>query len=317
MLRQSLIVVVLAASPRLTAQSAATPATPATDTTSRDSLVRYWIRPSATDPSIKRFDLPHYVVFAANVKADAPLFVFMPGTGGRPANTTDFADVAARQGYRVIGLEYTDTPAVQQVCPRVPNPNCAAAMREKRIFGDDATDAIDDPPEESVVNRLTKLLALLDREHPGAGWGQYLANGQPAWTRIAVSGLSQGAGMAAYIAKKTTVARVVLFSSPWDFYGRFRELAPWIAGGSGATPADRWFAAYHEKEPTADLIQRAYRALRIPASQIRTFTLEPAMAHGVQAKYHPSGVANGGTPRLPDGTPAYADDWRFLVGDVR
>jgi hypothetical protein len=123
--------------------------------------------------------------------------------------------------------------------------------------------------------------------------------------------------MAAYIAKKTTVARVVLFSSPWDFYGRFRELAPWIAGGSGATPVDRWFAAYHEKEPTADLIVRAYRALRIPAGQIRKFTLEPAMAPGGRTPYHPSGVANAATPRLPDGTPAYIGDWRFLLGDMR
>jgi dienelactone hydrolase len=314
MLRESLIAVLVAGSPRLAAQS---PATLAADSTPRDSLVRYRVRPSATDPAIKRFDLPHYIVFTAHVKADAPLLVFMPGTGGRPANTTDFADVAARQGYRVIGLEYTDTPAVGQVCPRNPDPRCAAAMREKRIFGDDATDVIDDPPEESVVNRLTTLLALLDREHPGDGWAQYLANGQPVWTRIAVSGLSQGAGMAAYIAKKTTVARVVLFSSPWDFYGRFRELAPWIAGGSGATPVDRWFAAYQEKEPTADLIVRAYRALRIPAGQIRKFTLEPAMARGGRTPYHPSGVANAATPRLPDGTPAYIDDWRFLLGDVR
>jgi dienelactone hydrolase len=296
---------------------AQSPAATGADGTPRDSLVRYWIRPSATDPAIRRFDDPHYVVFAAHVKADGPLLVFMPGTGGRPANTTAFADVAARQGYRVIGLEYTDTPAIGQVCPRNPDPNCAAQTREKRTFGDDATGVIDDPPEESIVNRLTKLLALLDRQHPDDGWAQYLANGQPVWTRIAVSGLSQGAGMAAYIAKKTTVARVVLFSSPWDFYGRSRELAPWIRGGSGATPAERWFAAYHAKEPTADLIERAYRALRIPGSQIRRFTLEPAMARGVRAAYHPSGVANGATPRLPDGTPAYADDWRFLVGDVR
>lgn len=313
-MRRPLIIALLGITSAVSAQS---PAAAPRDSAPTDTLVRYWIRPSATDPSIKRFDLPSYIVFAVHVKSDAPLLVFMPGTGGRPANTTDFADVAARQGYRVIGLEYTDTPAVGQVCPRNPDPRCAAAMREKRIFGDDATDVIDDPPEESIVNRLTKLLALLDRENPGDGWMQYLANGQPVWTRIAVSGLSQGAGMAAYIAKKTTVARVVLFSSPWDFYGRFRELAPWISGGPGATPAERWFAAYHEKEPTASLIERAYRALRIPASQIRKFTLEPAMARGVRTAYHPSGVANGATPRLPDGTPAYASDWRFLVGDVR
>jgi hypothetical protein len=120
--------------------------------------------------------------------------------------------------------------------------------------------------------------------------------------------------MAAYVARQASVARVVLFSSPWDNYGPRHTLAPWLAG-PGATPPDRWFAAYHEKEPTAALIARAYDALRIPSSQIRIFRLEPAIA-GEPRPYHPSVVGNGATPRHPDGTPAYLDDWRFLLGDV-
>ena len=39
----------------------------------------------------------------------------------------------------------------------------------------------------------------------------------------------------------------------------------------------------------ADLIEQAYRALRIPSSQIRIFRLEP----NGRAAYHPSGVTNG------------------------
>ena len=38
--------------------------------------------------------------------------------------------------------------------------------------------------------------------------------------------------MAAYIVKHKKVARVVLFSGPWDFYGYSKQLAPWISGPS-------------------------------------------------------------------------------------
>jgi hypothetical protein len=250
------------------------------------------------------------------VKSDAPLLVFLPGTGGRPLNTTAFSNVAAEQGYRVIGLEYVDEPAVQQICPRDPDPACADKVRRKRIFGEDVTSLIHDPADQSIVARLTKLLVALDREHPQDGWSRYLKDGQPDWTQTAVSGLSQGAGMAAYIAQRTLVARAVLFSSPWDNYGRFRTLAPWVTRGNGATPSDRWYAAYHRKENTADIIPHAYAALRIPESHVHVFTLEPARKVS-DNPYHPSVVGNAATPRKPDGTPAYADEWRAMLGDVR
>jgi predicted esterase len=282
-----------------------------------DDLVTYAVTPSSTDTAIHRFDEPHYVVFDRRTPATAPLLVFMPGTGGRPQGTTEFANLAARQGYRVIGLEYTDTPAVQEICPRAPDPRCSEKVRQKRIFGDDVTSMIDDRPEESIVHRLTALLVALQRDHPTDGWEGYLANGQPNWPRIAVSGLSQGAGMAAYIAQRTRVARVILFSSPWDNYGRNHTLAPWVTRGSGETPPELWFAAYHEREATAPIIALAYSALGIPRDHVRVFTLEHSAAAAGNNPYHPSVVGNRPTPRLADGTPAYLEEWRFLLGDVR
>jgi dienelactone hydrolase len=276
-------------------------------------LVKYRITPQSTDSAIRRFNSAHYIVFERGTSSSAPLLVFMPGTGGMPEKTSDFADVAAHQGYRVIGLEYMDTPAVAQICPRNRDPRCSEKFRQKRIFGDDVTGVIDDTPSESVVNRLVKLLGVLQRDHPDERWSDYLENGAPRWSRIAVSGLSQGAGMAAYIAQQTQVYRAILFSSPWDNYGRDQALAPWLHNGHGATPAEHWFAAYHEREPTAGLIVRAYNALGIPASQVRVFTMEPAAG----GAYHPSGVGNGATPRAADGKPAYLDDWKFLLGSVR
>ena len=283
---------------------------------SASALTVYEIRPSAVDPTNTRFDEPHLVVFDRAARADAPLLLFLPGTGGRPQNTSAFAVVAARQGYRFVGLEYVDEPAVAQICPRNPEPACSENVRRKRIYGDDVTPLVDDKAEESIVARLSGLLTALDHAHPDEGWARYLKDGRPDWTRIAVSGLSQGAGMAAYIAQRTLVDRVVLFSSPWDNFGRAHTLAPWVERGHGATPADRWFGAYHKKEATADIIARAYAALGIPREHVHVLTLEPArMVSG--NPYHPSVVGNGATPRLPDGTPAYADEWRAMLGDAR
>jgi predicted esterase len=281
-----------------------------------DALVTYRVLPSDTDAAITRFNDPHVVVFSPGVAPSADLLIFMPGTGGDPANVSDFLNVAASQGYRVVSLAYDDTPAVVAVCPQDPDPDCSAKVRQKRIFGDNTTTRIDDRKAESIVNRLVKLIAALDRTHPSEGWGQYLDGGAPNWSRIAVSGHSQGAGMAAYIAQKVRVARVILFSSPWDFYGRNQELAPWVYEGPGATPPDLWFGAYHKKENTAVLIAEAYKALKIPEAHVRVFTLEPSRKIGGNP-YHLSMVGNGTTPRDAAGAPAYASEWRFLVGSSR
>jgi predicted esterase len=267
--------------------------------------VVYEIKPSETDRSIVHFDDPHVVILDRASNAAAQLVVFMPGTDGKPRNAMGLLRVVAAQGYRVVGLEYNDSPAVVQVCPRNP-PSCSGDFRHKRIFGDGVSSVIENTPAESIVNRLVKLLQYLDQAHPGEGWSNYLQKDAPDWSRIVVSGLSQGAGMAAYIAKREPVARVVLFSSPWDYSSESRSLAPWI-GEPSVRPPERWFAEYHRRENTADLIARAYVVLRIPAEHVRIFDLDvPGYQHGRGSNnpYH------GSTIRLPE----YAPEWRFLFG---
>jgi hypothetical protein len=279
-------------------------------------LITYRVAPHDTDPAITRFDEPHYIVFDSSKSRSSELLVFMTGTGGNPANVSAFLNVAADQGYRVIALAYNDVPAVVQVCAQNPDPACSAKVREKRIFGSDLTALIDDRPAESIVNRLVKLLKELDRTHPSEAWDQYLTGSEPNWGKIIVSGHSQGAGMAAYIAQRKRVARAVLFSSPWDNYGPFQSIAPWVDAGPGATPPDLWYGAYHAKENTASLIARAYSALRIPSAHIRVFKLEPKRVMGANP-YHLSMVGNLTTPRDANDAPAFAGEWRFLIGSPK
>jgi hypothetical protein len=266
----------------------------------------YEIKPSDTDPHIRQFDDPNYVVADLQDKSPAQLAVFLSGTHGKPSNARLLLHVIAEQGYRVIGLTYNDDPAVVEVCARNPSPACSGKFREKRIFGTGVASPVQNSEAESIVARLVSLIRYLAQNHPDETWGDYLLGNEPNWSRIVVSGLSQGAGMAAFIAKREKVARVVLFSSPWDYQKSSQRLAPWIAEPS-ATPVDRWFAEFHRRENTAALIAQAYRVLNIPPEHIRIFDRDlpkDSPIHG-DNPYHPSVI------RVPE----YAEDWRFLYGD--
>jgi hypothetical protein len=268
------------------------------------------IKPSDTDPAIKRFDRVNYVLFNQATPSSANLMVFLTGTFGRPPGPIAFLHAAADAGYRVISLDYNDEPAVNVYCPLKP-PACSASFRRMRVYGDGISidPSFDNSGAESIVNRLIKLLAYLDREDPQQNWASYLDKGMPNWSRIALAGQSQGAGMAAYIAKRQAVARVILFSSPWDFVapnGRFQMMAPWLAIPS-ATPAERWFGGYHQRENQAKLLAKSYAALRIPPQNIRVFKGDlPASQTAGQDKnpFHGQGLMN----------PVYAEERAFFLG---
>ena len=269
------------------------------------SVSGYQIVPSAADPRVHDFDEPSLALVGTHVRADAPLAIFLTGTGGHPATgPRALLATIADQGYRVLALEYDDTPAVVERCTRDPDPDCSADFREMRIYGTGRSRAVSNPPAESIVQRLVAALRALDRNAPGQGWGAYLDGDQPRWDRILVSGLSQGAGMAAFIAKQHLVYRVVLFSSPWDWTGRDLHPAPWLSGPS-ATPMDRWQAEYHRRERTAANILAAYQALGIPADHIRVFNRDlPRAAPDNGNPYHGSTVRD----------PGYEPQWRAMYG---
>jgi hypothetical protein len=271
------------------------------------NLITQEVLPSDTDPSIRRFNEPNVTVLDEDTPADSPLVVFLPGTGGKPRNVMHLLRVVAGQGYRAVGLEYDDEPAVAQICPRDPDRGCSGNFRAQRIFGGNARSPVANTQSETIVNRLVKLLSYLQEHDAPRHWDGYLLDGEPNWSRIVVSGLSQGAGMAAYIAKRKAVARVVLFSSPWDFMGASRQLAPWISEPS-ATPPDRWFAEYHRRENTAAELARAYRALQIPADHIRVFDLDLPK----DLKINSNNPYHGSTVHIP----AYSPEWQFLFGKV-
>lgn len=288
-----------------------------------DGLTTFAVPPQDTDQSVRQFLSSSLVMMHSDGGEDRGLLIFLPGSarrqlppGGAPFPYMRlFLRAAAEQGYRVIALQYNNSPSVMQVCARDPDGSCPSKVREKRSFGDNATNQINDAPAEAIASRLAHLLAYLAHHNPGQGWEAYIAGGKPRWDKIALAGHSQGAGMAAYIAKKVPVARVVLLSGPVDFNIERGTLAPWISASS-ATPADRWFGVYHARERFADMLARSYAALSVPPSHIRILSSEPVdlPTRTLPDPYHVSIIADVTTPRNGSGQPVYLPDWQFVIG---
>ncbi|WP_105047781.1 BPSS1187 family protein [Polaribacter butkevichii] len=259
------------------------------------------VKPSTTDSKIKEANSPHLIVYNPEAKQGKLLF-FMPGTGGVALKGPRalFA-TAVSQGYRVINISYINRPAVAQICRGdnlLENTNCTAEFRTKRIYGDTKFSLIKDEPQDAIVRRLTKLLLYLSENDKDGNWDFYLENGAPKWSEIAVSGQSQGGGMAAFIAQEHLVARVIDFSGGWD-YSEGKKIAKWYSNKS-ITPANLWYGTYHAKEPNAKIIKETYYALGIPENQIYEFNLPVPKGK----KGHSNGVRNTG----------YRTQWIELLG---
>ncbi|WP_372752934.1 hypothetical protein [Mariniflexile sp.] len=271
------------------------------DTQLSNSHVVLEIAPSKTDSKIKEANTPHLVMYNPSAK-QGKLLLFLPGTGGiATKGPKELFSVAVSQGYHVINLSYINAVAVARICKGetlAKNSKCTEEFRTKRIYGNNEFSLIEDEPQDAIVNRLTKLLIYLFENDKAGNWGVYLEAGEIKWSEIAVSGQSQGGGMAAFIAKKHLVARVVDFSGGWDFSAE-NEIAKWYFNES-VTPMDRWYGTYHVTEPMAKTIHETYKAMNIAESHIYKFS------HPVPEgkKGHSDGVRNI----------VYTKDWIELLG---
>ena len=279
-------------------------------------------------------------MFRKNVRANGRLFLFLPGTYGAPAGYQFLLDTAASAGYQVLGLEYvnaTDKPggAISDLCADASDPSCAARVRQERVYGDDASPLVDVSRANAIVNRVEKALAYLDREVPGEAWGKFLDQGRIVWSKVAVGGHSQGAGMAAFIAKRHEVARVCLFSI-WDDSNQVTHgPAPWLLEQS-ATPANRYFALLHARESMARGSLEACKALGLVkfgapvtmaadgtwpkgGGHVLTATLEPDPENTDRLSFgdafHGSIAGDFVTPRTNNGRAAYRRAWLFVIGE--
>lgn len=266
------------------------------------------VLPTAADPALQtKFDEPNLVLIPQHVRY-RDLVVFLPGTHGEPAEYEKLLESIAATGIRVVGLMYDDVPTSKRACAQKDDANCPGSFRRERVDGGVADAVMQNTVEESIHTRLTQLLEYENQQHPEEGWKTFLSGSQPNWRHIIISGHSQGAGMAAFIAKEHPVARVVLFSGGPDGYGYLSgvpRVAAWVREPS-KTPMNLWWAEYHANEPAAKLLPHGYAALKIPASHI--FVLSLDLPAGMHTKgpiaYHMTVVHD----------PRYLPQWKKMFG---
>ena len=254
-----------------------------------NEIIELKIKPSTTDSTITNTDAAHYIKYNPST-SQGKLLLFLPGTNGIPERgPKQLFDVAIDQGYIVINLSYINKQAVAGICRGenlLEDSECTSKFRDQRIFGTQLTSLIPDKPQDAIVNRFVKLLQHLHEIDSKRNWDKYLDGDKPKWNIITISGQSQGGGMAAFIAKKRKVNRIINFSGGWDF-SKKGKIAKWYSSPS-VTPPDRWFGIYHTKERMADVIAESYKAMAIPENHI--FPLDLEVREGKKA--HGEGIRN-------------------------
>jgi hypothetical protein len=213
-------------------------------------LIEHIVAPAATDSSqpIDSTLADHYAWFNPDkTLSNKQLLVYLPGNSGEPANALIYQQLAAQLGYHVIGLMYETGYFLAELCNTDPNANlCFYEAHYEVTYGFDTSPKLQVSQADSIVNLLTTFLHYLSNKYPAEGWSQFLtAAGEPVWTQITMSGISQGAGNSAMVARDHVVSRVVMFSGVTDAIPT--DSVSWLS--THLTPSNRYWGLAHDQDP--------------------------------------------------------------------
>lgn len=190
-------------------------------------------------------------VWRPTADAGTRLAVLLPGTASITLWMSDMAEVGAARGYRVIALAYPNARAIFDLC-RSAGAACAGAARSDIVFGGSSSGVVNVAAPESISGQLLTLLKYMTTADPDGGWQQFYDSADRLqWDRIAVSGVSQGAGHAALIAKTYAVRSVAMYAGPSDWVFGAGTYPSWYAQPS-ATPPSAYGAFGHLNDSTAN-----------------------------------------------------------------
>ncbi len=292
---------------------------------------RVFFAPSATNPAISQFNSNHYAVVDPALTSRGRLVLFLPGTGATPFLYREFSNNAASLGFHVLALMYPNGSAINSLCAQNAPFDAEAAGNARRevIDGVDRVGFLSVDNVNCIESRLLKALQYLHTTYPAQGWGQYYSVDGVAWSKLVVSGHSQGAGMAAMLAKTRGTDRCIMFT----------DMDWWVAGGRPynwmsappLTPVDRWYFFAHERDQFLDFDEMQTSAAALDVSRYGAFVrveasaspgyggrhflstnLEPAPAQA--ASYHGCPVVDSATPMQSDGvTPVLKPAWDYML----
>lgn len=181
----------------------------------------------------------NHLVWEPQGTPSGSLVVFLPGTGGSPSGYTRLQRSASKAGHHVIGLTYQSQPVATQMSndwcdPHPPGGNSSASdcnieFHQAMCFGQVTVNATYRGGSNDLwpVKQEHSIEAILTGVLSNLAWGgRYLRRRQVRWSKIIVSGHSQGASHAAYLSSARGT-RAVLFSGPQDSWDSAKEWTSW------------------------------------------------------------------------------------------
>jgi hypothetical protein len=205
------------------------------------------IRPDITDNRIKTFNSEsHYIVIPESSNQRNLLLVHLSASFSRPSESSEYLQLAAREGYHVISLSYPGIDNMFSSCEHSTDPPCYENFHRELAEGKNYTNSIAIDSFESIFFRLQRVLDYLIINYPDENWSYFLDNkGNMLTTRMIWSGHSDGAGHAAVISKYYPVHRVICFSGPKDFSLHYYLPPVWVHTGEWKTDKSRIYGFTH------------------------------------------------------------------------
>lgn len=244
---------------------------------------------------------------------DQKLFVFFPGSDGAPSDHKKIAETIGKTGIRVLVLAYQNNGALQTLCGTTDS--CYSQARQDRVEGSGASSYVQSVAD-GVKNRLLKALQKLQ-------WNSFYSGNTILWDKIILGGFSQGAGVAAWIGKHYSVLRICQFSGTWD-HTVGTTSASWLSASS-VTAANRFYGFTHKDDSLANgvsYLDLNWQALGMGTGAYELYTTsmsgQKIYANDSDtaciANTHGCSVMDSATPILADGTPRYANAWKYVCG---
>jgi Bacterial Ig-like domain (group 2)/Abnormal spindle-like microcephaly-assoc'd, ASPM-SPD-2-Hydin len=159
------------------------------------------------------------------------LVVFLSGSGGSCGGVGVIGHVGMDLGFDAMCVDYSNAATAINICAG--DTSCFANVFQSKLdatgpcsiangphCGFDPTTGqpyVNSNPADAITQRITKMLEYLDANGfnaNGTVWSSYLTNGSPDWSRIILSGWSQGGSLSTYTAYKLPIARAINISAP-------------------------------------------------------------------------------------------------------
>lgn len=238
------------------------------------------ITPNQTDNNYATSDESHYIV--RNTKTHLnKLLLFIGGSNSIPKNYNLICDHGATIGLDVISLSYPNNIAAAPLGTS-PDQFIFDNYRDEICFGNQVSSVVDVNLLNCISTRATKLLIYLKNTYSTENWGQYLTTSNTIlWSKVILSGHSQGSGHACYLGKNNLADRVVMLSGPNDYSTYFNSPANWLLQ-SGQTPVIKHFSLLHIQD---EMVPFLYQVANLKGLGLLTATQNPILVDNLTTSY--------------------------------